>query len=81
MIETQCLVNGKRLKLKYSKQFNGGDSFKGFIFSTSVIPFSFHALRERFIQFEPESLDEGLKLAIYKAIKNDQLRQRRTQQK
>ena len=73
MIETQCLVNGKTFKLKYRRQFEKGEVFKGIILSRSAIPFSFQALNENLILFEPQSLDEQFKVAIFKAILKDQL--------
>jgi len=73
MIETQCYVNGKTIKLKYRKQFEKGEVFKGIILSRSAIPFSFHVSNENLVLFEPESLDERLKHAICKAIMKDQL--------
>jgi len=73
MIETQCLINGRTFKLKYRRQFEKGEVFKGIILSKSAIPFAFYALDEKLILFEPESLDEHSKLAIFKAIMKDQV--------
>jgi hypothetical protein len=72
MLETQCFINGKYLKLKYRRLFEKGEAFKGVIFSGSAIPFYCHVLHGKLISFEPQSLDDLMKDAIFKAIKNDQ---------
>ena len=73
MLETQCIVNGKHLKVRYRKQFEKGDAYKGIIFSKSTIPFYCYALNDKLLLFEPRSLDQSLKNAIFGAIKSDQL--------
>jgi len=72
MLETLCLINGRPLRVKYRKQFEEGEAFKGIIFLKSAIPFYCHALNENLVLFEPQSLDQSLKDAIFKAIKKDQ---------
>lgn len=73
MLKTQCFINGKPLKLKYRRQFENGEVFKGIILVKSAIPFSLRASNENLIVFEPASLDKRLKDAIFKAIMKDRL--------
>jgi hypothetical protein len=69
MLETQCIVNGKHLKVHYRKQFEKGDAYKGIIFSKSTIPFYCYALHDKLLLFEPRSLDQSLKMPFSQRLK------------